>query len=151
MVRTGIQETLTNLHLTLSNSLMLSADVLPALNPNFPSVLDSKNAAVMGKGTIIAKYTGSRGKVDSSEASAELIAKLRGMFDAKNIPYQMSELGKVDEGGGGTIAKYFAQNLNCDVVDAGTPVMNIHSPFEIIHIADLYNTYRIYKTFFEDE
>ena len=73
------------------------------------------------------------------------------MFDTKNIPYQIVELGKVDEGGGGTIAKYFAQSFNCDVIDVGTPVINMHSPFEIIHISDLYTTYLLYKTFYEEE
>jgi aspartyl aminopeptidase len=150
MVRTGMAETLTNLHLSLSNSVMLSADVGTAINPNFPSVHDAKNAAVLGKGPVLEKYTGARGKSGSSDASAELMAKIRNMCDTKKIHYQVVELGKVDEGGGGTIAQFFAQSFNCDVIDAGTPVINMHSPFEIIHIADLYNTYRMYKTFYEE-
>ncbi|MHA1919019.1 MAG: aminopeptidase [Promethearchaeota archaeon] len=149
MVRTDISETLTNLHLTLSNTLMLSADVGAAINPIFPSVHDPLNAAILGKGIIIEKHTGAGGKYGSSDALAEVMAYLRNIFDEKTVPYQIVELGKVDEGGGGTIAKYFAESFNCDVVDAGTPVINMHSPYEIIHIADLYSTYLAYKTFYE--
>lgn len=150
MVRTGVSETLTNLHLTLSNTLMLSADVGSAINPNFPSVHDPLNAAVVGKGPVIEKHTGAGGKYGSSDALAEVIAYLRNLFDEQKVPYQVVELGKVDEGGGGTIARYFAEGFNCDVVDAGTPVINMHSPFEVIHIVDLYTTYKMYKVFFED-
>ena len=149
MVRTGVPETLTNLHLTLTNTLMLSADVGSAINPNFPSVHDPLNAAVLGKGIVIEKHTGGGGKIGSSDVPAEVMAYIRKIFDEKTVPYQIVELGKVDEGGGGTIAKYFAESFNCDVVDAGTPVINMHSPYEIIHIADLYSTYLAYKTFFE--
>jgi len=149
MVRTGVPETLTNLHLTLTNTLMLSADVGSAINPNFPSVHDPLNAAILGKGIIIEKHTGSGGKYGSSDALAEVMAYLRKIFDEKTVPYQIVELGKVDEGGGGTIARYFAESFNCDVVDCGTPVINMHSPYEIVHIADIYATYLAYKTFFE--
>ncbi|QEE14694.1 aminopeptidase [Promethearchaeum syntrophicum] len=149
MVRTGVSETLTNLHLTLSNTLMLSADVGSAINPIFPSVHDPLNAAVLGKGIVIEKHTGGGGKYGSSDVPAEIMAYIRKIYDEKTVPYQIVELGKVDEGGGGTIAKYFAESFNCDVVDAGTPVINMHSPYEIIHIADLFSTYLAYKTFFE--
>ena len=149
MVRTGISETLTNLHLTLSNTLMLSADVGSAINPIFPSVHDPLNAAILGKGIIIEKHTGAGGKYNSSDVLAEVMAYIRKIFDEKTVPHQIVELGKVDEGGGGTIAKYFAESFNCDVVDAGTPVINMHSPYEIIHIADLFSTYLAYTTFFE--
>lgn len=149
MVRTGIPETLTNLHLTLTNTLMLSADVGSAINPNFPSVHDPLNAAVLGKGIVIEKHTGSGGKYGSSDVRAEVMAYIRKIYDEKTVPYQIVELGKVDEGGGGTIAQYFAESFNCDVVDAGTPVINMHSPYEIVHIADIYSTYLAYKTFFE--
>ena len=149
MVRTGVPETLTNLHLTLTNTLMLSADVGSAINPIFPSVHDPLNAAVLGKGIVIEKHTGAGGKYGSSDALAEVMAYFRKIFDEKTVPYQIVELGKVDEGGGGTIARYFAESFNCDVVDAGTPVINMHSPYEIVHIADVYSTYLAYKTFFE--
>ncbi len=151
MVRAGINETLTNLHLSLSNTLMLSADVGSGINPNFPSVHDPLNGAVLGKGPVLEKHTGAGGKYSSSDASAEVMAYLRNLFDNQKVPYQVVELGKVDEGGGGTIAKFFSEGFNCDVVDAGTPVVNMHSPYEIIHIADLYTTYRMYKVFFEDQ
>lgn len=149
MVRTGIPETSTNLHLTLTNTLMLSADVGSAVNPNFPSVHDLKNAAIMGKGMVVEKHTGSGGKYGSSDVTAEVMAYIRNIFDEKKVPYQIVELGKVDEGGGGTIAQYFAETFNCDVVDAGTPVINMHSPYEIVHVADFYATYRAYKVFYE--
>jgi len=149
MVRTGVPETLTNLHLTLTNTLMLSADVGSAINPIFPSVHDPLNAAILGKGMVVEKYTGARGKSGASDVRAEVMAYIRKIFDEKTVPYQIVELGKVDEGGGGTIAKFFAESFNCDVVDAGTPVINMHSPYEIVHIADVYSTYLAYKTFFE--
>ena len=132
--------------MTLSNTLMLSADVGSAINPIFPSVHDPLNAAILGKGIVVEKYTGAGGKYSSSDVLAEVMAYIRKIFDEKTVPYQIVELGKVDEGGGGTIAKYFAESFNCDVVDAGTPVINMHSPYEIIHIADLYSTYFAYKT-----
>jgi aspartyl aminopeptidase len=149
MVRTGVPETLTNLHLTLTNTLMLSADVGSAINPIFPSVHDPLNAAVLGKGMVVEKHTGAGGKYSSNDVRAEVMAYIRKIFDEKTVPYQIVELGKVDEGGVGTIAKFFAESFNCDVVDAGTPVINMHSPYEIVHIADIFSTYLAYKTFFE--
>jgi len=98
---------------------------------------------------VVEKYTGARGKSGASDVRAEVMAYIRKIFDEKTVPYQIVELGKVDEGGGGTIAKFFAESFNCDVVDAGTPVINMHSPYEIVHIADIYSTYLAYKTFFE--
>jgi aspartyl aminopeptidase len=150
-VRTGINETLTNLSLTLSNTFMLSADVGAPINPNFASVHDPKTAAVLGKGIIIEKYTGHGGKYGSSDALAEIMAYLRKLFEDAKIPYQISTLGDVDKGGGGTIAKFFAESFNCDVVDAGTPILNMHSPYEIVHIADLYATYLAYSTFMKSD
>ncbi|WP_371801659.1 aminopeptidase [Candidatus Lokiarchaeum ossiferum] len=149
MVRTGIPESLTNMHLTLSNSLMLSADVGAAINPIFPTVHDPLNAAILGKGVVVEKHTGARGKSSSSDVLAEVMAYLRNIFDEGKIPYQVVELGAVDEGGGGTIAKFFAESFNCDVVDVGTPVIGMHSPYEIVHVADLYATYLAYKVFYE--
>ena len=149
MVRTGIPETLTNMHLTLSNSLMLSADVGAAINPIFPTVHDPLNAAILGKGVVIEKHTGAKGKSGSSDVLAEVMAYFRNLYDETKVPYQVVELGAVDEGGGGTIAKFFAEGFNCDVVDMGTPVIGMHSPYEIVHVADVYATYLAYKVFYE--
>ena len=147
MVRTGIPETLTNLNLTLTNSSMISADVGAAFHPSFPSVHDIRNAAVLGKGIALEKYTGSAGKKAASDASAETMAYFRGLFEKYNVPYQTANLGEVDAGGGGTIAKIFAESFNCDVIDAGTPVLNMHSAYEVTHISDLYATYLAYSAF----
>jgi len=148
--RTGCEETLSNLHLMLSNISMISADVSAAINPIFPSVHDPLNAGIIGKGVLIQKHTGVRGKYRTSEASAEIVAFFRNCFDKEKIPYQIVELGKVDEGGGGTIARFFAEKFNCDIIDIGTPVIGMHSPYEITHIADLYSTYLAYHNFFEN-
>ena len=148
MVRTGTPETITNMHLCLSNSKILSADVTAALDPSFGSVHDPKTAAIFGKGIVLEKFTGSRGKYNTNDAMAEFMAYLRGVFDNVGVPFQVGTLGAVDVGGGGTIAKFFAQSFNCDVVDAGVALINMHSPFEIAHIADLYSGYLAYKAFF---
>ncbi|MHA1675153.1 MAG: aminopeptidase [Promethearchaeota archaeon] len=147
LVRTGIPETMTNLNLVLSNSFMLSSDVSAAFDPAFKSVHDPLNAAVLGKGISLTKYTGAGGKSSANDANAETVGYMRRIFKSNNIPYQMGQLGEVDKGGGGTIAKYIAETFNCEVIDAGTPVLNMHSPFEIIHIADLFATYIGYIAF----
>ena len=149
LARSGESTVLTNLYRTLTNTFVLSADVGAAINPNFQSVHDPMNAAVLGKGMVIEKHTGSGGQYSSSDAVAEAMFYLRNMYDEKKVPYQVVELGKVVEGGGGTIAMYLAQSFNCAVVDAGTAVIGMHSPYEIIHVVDLYSTYRAYKVFFE--
>ncbi len=147
MVRTGIPETITNLHLALTNSFMVSSDVSAAVDPAFKTVHDIQNAAVFGKGITLVKYTGSGGKYSANDANAETVAYMRKVFEEKKVPYQMGQLGEVDKGGGGTIAKYMAETFNCDVIDVGTPVLNMHSPFEIVHIADVYATYLGYLAF----
>ncbi len=130
----------------LSKSKMLSADVNAAVDPNYESVYEKRNATYLGRGIVLQKYTGSRGKYDSSDASAEFIGEVRKLFNDNKIAWQTGELGKVDEGGGGTIAQY-AANLGIDVLDCGIPVLSMHSPFEITSKVDIYTTYSAYKVF----
>lgn len=134
---------------TLTRSKMLSSDVSAAYDPNFPSVSDKKNAAYFGKGLVFNKYTGSRGKSGSNDANAEYMAHLRDIFDRSDVAYQTSELGKVDQGGGGTIA-YILADYGMEVIDSGVAVLNMHAPWEIISKADLYEAYRGYKVFLEE-
>lgn len=135
---------------TLSNSMCLSADVTNANDPNYKSVCEDKNAAYLGGGIAIAKYTGARGKSSTSDANAEFVAKVRGVFNSNNVLWQMAELGKVDQGGGGTVAQYVA-NLNVDTLDCGVPLYSMHAPFEISSKADVYMAYKGYKAFYEAE
>lgn len=130
----------------LSNSLMLSSDVAAAYDPNYPQVNEMKNTAFMGKGIVFMKYTGSRGKSGSSDANAEFIAKVRKVMDEHEIAFQTSELGKVDQGGGGTIA-YILADMNMDVIDAGIAVQNMHSCYEVASKVDIYEAYRAYVAF----
>ena len=132
---------------TLSNSTCLSADVGATLDPNYPEVSERRNSALLNCGILLCKYTGSRGKGGASDASAELVAKIRRIFNENNVQWQMGELGKVDGGGGGTIAQYVA-NLDMDVIDAGTPLLSMHSPFEIAGKLDIYMTYKGYREFY---
>ena len=120
-----------------------------AYDPNYASVSEKKNSAYFGCGMVFMKYTGSRGKSGSNDASAEFIADLRQMMDKENICYQTSELGKVDQGGGGTIA-YILANYGMDVIDCGIAVQNMHAPYEVISKADLYETKCGYKVFLEN-
>jgi len=129
-------------------SRMLSADVNAGVDPNYEGVMDKKNATYMGKGVILQKYTGSRGKYDSSDASAEYVGEIRKLFNENSISWQTGELGKVDQGGGGTIAKYIA-NLGINVIDCGVPLLSMHSPFEISSKIDIYMMYKAYMVFFE--
>lgn len=131
---------------TLANSKMLSSDVSAGLDPLYSSVMERKNAAFLGKGICFNKYTGSRGKSGCNDASPEFIAELRKIMDEDEIGYQTSELGRVDQGGGGTIA-YILANYNMDVIDAGVPVLSMHSPMEIVSKVDVYEAYQAYKTF----
>lgn len=126
----------------------LSADVNVAFDPTFPSVLEKRNSAFVNKGIVMTKYTGSRGKGGTSDASAEFVGKIRRIFDDADVIWQIGELGKVDEGGGGTVAKYIA-NLDIDVVDVGVPVLSMHSPFEVVSKLDVYMTYRGLSAFFK--
>ncbi|MHA1168162.1 MAG: aminopeptidase [Candidatus Hodarchaeales archaeon] len=134
----------------LTNSQVISADVNAAINPVFKSVHEESNAAKIGHGICVTKFTGAGGKYSSNDAHAEFIAKIRRVFNENNVSWQIGELGKVDEGGGGTIAKFLAE-LNCDVIDIGIPIIGMHSPFELLHIADLYAGYKGYKAFYEDK
>ena len=131
---------------TLTNSKMLSSDVSAAVDPNYDSVFEKKNASFLGKGICFNKYVGARGKSGCSDANPEYIADLRRVMEEDEIVFQTGELGGVDEGGGGTIARFLAE-LNIEVIDAGIPVLNMHSPSEIASKADLYEAYRAYKAF----
>ncbi len=133
----------------IRNSRMLSADVNAGSDPNYDGVMDKKNATYMGKGVILQKYTGSRGKYDSSDASAEFVGEIRKLFNDNDIIWQTGELGKVDQGGGGTIAKYIA-NLGMNVIDCGVPLLSMHSPFEISSKIDVYMMYKAYMVFFNN-
>lgn len=132
----------------MSNSKVLSGDVTAGFDPNFPDVLDKRNAAYIGKGVTISKYTGSRGKSGSNDANAEFLAEIRDIFKANDVSWQIGELGKVDQGGGGTIA-YILANKGAEVVDCGTPMLSMHAPIELISKVDLYMTYKAYKAFYE--
>lgn len=134
----------------LSHSECLSADVNAAFDPTFPDVYERRNASYLNYGVVVTKYTGSRGKYDTSDASAEFTGRIRILLDQEEVAWQTGELGKVDAGGGGTVAKYIA-NLNVDVIDIGVPVLSMHSPFEVISKLDLYNTYRAISAFFEQK
>jgi aspartyl aminopeptidase len=133
---------------SLANSKMLSSDVTAAYDPNYANVSDKKNVAYFGKGIVLCKYTGSRGKSGSNDASAEFIGELRRIFEKKNVDFQTAELGKVDQGGGGTIA-YILANYGMDVIDCGVAVQNMHAPYEVISKADLYETLKGYEAFIE--
>ncbi|MCI6164162.1 MAG: aminopeptidase [Lachnospira sp.] len=130
----------------LANSSMLSSDVSAAYDPNYANVFEKKNAAYFGKGMVFNKYTGARGKSGSNDASAEFMGRLRRVMDDAEVSYQTAELGKVDAGGGGTIA-YILANLDMNVIDSGIAVQNMHAPFEVISKADLYETLKGYEAF----
>ncbi|HZK26714.1 MAG TPA: aminopeptidase [Thermoclostridium sp.] len=130
----------------LNNSIMLSADVNAAFDPNFEGTHDKYNAAYLGKGLAIMKYSGARGKSGASDAHAELLSKIRKVFNENDVAWHTTELGAVDKGGGGTIAMYIA-NLGVDVVDCGVPVISMHAPFEVTSKVDVYTAYRAYKAF----
>ena len=129
-----------------ANSKMLSSDVSAGFDPLFPEVNDAKNAAYLNNGIVFNKYTGSRGKSGSNDANPEFIAQIRRIMDEGDIHYQTAELGKVDQGGGGTIA-YILGNYNMNVMDAGIAVLNMHAPMEIVAKADVYEAYLAYKRF----
>lgn len=131
---------------TLANSCMLSSDVSAAFDPNYASVFEKKNAAFMGSGMVFNKYTGSRGKSGSNDANAEYIAHLRKIFDEEGVMTQTAELGRVDAGGGGTIA-YILALYGMNVIDSGIAVLSMHSPWEAVSKADIYETFRGYKAF----
>lgn len=134
----------------LSQSTCLSADVSAAFDPTYASAYEPKNSCYINNGVIIAKYTGHGGKYDTSDASAEYMGKIRTMLHENDIMWQVGELGRVDLGGGGTIAKYVA-NMNVDVVDLGVPVLSMHAPFEIVSKTDVYMAYRAFFAFFDSK
>jgi aspartyl aminopeptidase len=127
---------------------MLSADVSAAIDPNYEGVYDKLNSPFIGKGIVLVKYTGSRGKAGSSDANAEFTGEVRKLFNDNSIIWQTGELGKVDEGGGGTVAQFMA-NMGMEVIDCGVAVLSMHSPFEVTSKADIYMAYKAYKAFVE--
>lgn len=135
-----------SLRRSLANSIMLSSDVNAAYDPKNSSLYDKDNSSSLGGGLVLNKYTGSRGKSGASDANPEFIARLRGIFDKAGVSYQMAELGKVDQGGGGTIA-YLAAKYGMNVIDAGVAVLSMHAPWEIIAKEDLLQAYAGYKAF----
>ncbi len=134
----------------LENSNMLSADVNPGVDPSYADVNDKMNASFIGNGVVVQKYTGSRGKYDASDANAEYMGIIRRLFNENGIVWHTAELGKVDQGGGGTIAQYVA-NLGVDVLDCGVPILSMHSPIEITSKIDIYMCYRAMKAFLESK
>ncbi len=132
----------------LRNSICLSSDVNAAYDPNFADVYESNNSCYVNKGCVLMKYTGSRGKGGSNDAGAEIMAKVIAILEKEGVYWQAGELGKVDEGGGGTIAKYVA-HMDVDTVDLGVPILSMHSPFELASKLDVWNTYRAFKAFYQ--
>ena len=128
------------------NSKMLSADVDAGLDPIYASVSEKNNAAFIGHGIGLNKYTGARGKSGASDANAEYVAEVRNIFEKEGIPYQVTELGKVDVGGGGTIA-FILANKGIDVIDCGVPVLSMHAPYEVTSKFDVYCAYKAYNAF----
>ena len=135
-----------NIRRLLTKTRVLSSDVSAGFDPDYPDVMDKNNCAYLGRGPVFNKYTGSRGKSGSNDANAEYIAFLRKLMEENNIIYQTSELGKVDAGGGGTIA-YILANLGMEVIDFGVAVLNMHAPWEITSKADIYEAYNAYRAF----
>ena len=129
-----------------SKSKCLSADVTAAYDPNFSEVYERRNSAFLSCGTCMSKYTGSRGKSGTNDASAELVGYVRRVFNDNGVIWQTAELGRVDEGGGGTVAMYIA-NHNIETVDIGVPVISMHAPYEVVSKADVYSTYKAFSAF----
>lgn len=134
----------------LSKSTCISADVTAAYDPHYASVYEAQNSTYINGGLGIAKYTGAHGKGGTSDANAEFVAKIRRTFDDAGVLWQIGELGKVDQGGGGTVAKFIA-NLNVDVLDIGVPVLSMHAPFEVVSKLDVYMAYKGFKAFFDEK
>ena len=147
----ALQEEYSDLKLrhALTNTKMLSSDVSAGFDPLYPGVNDSKNSAYFGNGIVFNKYTGARGKSGCNDCMPEFFADIRRVMDENDINFQTAELGKVDQGGGGTIA-YILGNYNMNVVDAGVAVLNMHSPMEIVSKADVYEAYKAYKAFIKN-
>ena len=132
-----------------SASLCLSADVNAAYDPNFAEVYERRNSAMISCGTTMSKYTGARGKSGTNDASAETVAHIRRMLNARGVMWQTSELGKVDQGGGGTVAMFISR-MNIKTVDLGVPVISMHAPYEVISKADLYTMKEAMLAFYEE-
>ena len=132
----------------LSQSYALSADVNAAVDPNYPEVFEKDNCSFLSQGVVLTKYTGSRGKAESNDANPEFLWKMRKLFDDNGIVWQTGELGKVDIGGGGTVAQYLAR-YGMEVVDCGVAVLGMHSPFEVVSKADVYMSYKAYLSFMQ--
>ena len=128
---------------------MLSSDVSAGYDPAYGECFEKKNAAYLGRGIVLNKFTGARGKSESSDASAEFVYEIGKILDDNGVIWQTSELGKVDQGGGGTIAQYVA-NLNMDVIDCGVPVLSMHAPFEVTAKSDVYMAYKSYVAFYNN-
>ena len=144
----GIEPTYKNIRKTLNASVCLSADVNAGVNPLFPEVHDTTNAARLGYGLVLTKYTGHRGKGGTNDAHAELVYEIRRIFNENNVLWQTGELGKVDEGGGGTVARFIAE-FGIDTIDSGVPLLAMHSPFEISSKIDVYQAYKGFRAFLE--
>ena len=142
------QNSINALEKVFEKSEVISADVTAAYDPNFAEVFEANNDSFLGRGVSFSKYVGARGKAGASEASAEFVAKTRRIFKEAGAKFQAAELGKVDEGGGGTIALTFA-NRGMDVIDCGVPVMAMHSPYEITSKFDIYQAYKGYEAFYK--
>ena len=132
---------------SMAATAFLSADVTAAFDPNFSEVSEPMNTAYCGMGIAFEKYTGHRGKSGASEASCEFFTSIAAVLDNAGIPWQLTEMGKIDKGGGGTIAQYMT-DLGMDVIDCGTPVLGMHSPYEVTSMVDVYWTYKAYSEFF---
>lgn len=146
-ILTEIAENLgANPRVVRSASKCLSADVTAAFDPNFAEVYEKRNSAILCCGVAMSKYTGSRGKSGTSDASAEFVGEIRRLFDRAGVVWQTAELGKVDEGGGGTVAMFIA-NRNIDTLDVGVPVISMHAPFEVVSKVDVYNAYLAFSAF----
>lgn len=141
--------TMTSYNRVISNSACMSSDVNAAVDPNYESVSEKKNASFCNCGVVLTKYTGARGKSGSSDANAEFVSLMAKIMADNNVLWQTGELGRVDLGGGGTIAQYVA-NLNMDVIDCGVSVLSMHAPFEVTAKSDIYMAYKAYKAFYKD-
>lgn len=144
------QNTILDFYETMENSEMLSADVNSCLDPMFPEVSEKDNASFLGYGINLTKYGGSRGKAGSNDANAEFLQKIRTIFNEAGVCWQIGELGKVDQGGGGTIA-FMMADWGAEVVDCGTAMLSMHAPYDLLSKADAYETYLAYKAFFESK
>ena len=133
----------------LTNSKMLSSDVSAAYDPNYPSVMEKRNSAYFGNGIVFNKYTGARGKSGCNDANAEYMAELRAMMEKYDVSFQTAELGKVDQGGGGTIAYILAQ-YNMDVIDCGVALQNMHAPWEVASKVDIFEAKNGYIAFLNE-